>query len=97
MDLKTLDNSNNVSKSVDSEKSAFEKFEAEFKSTVFGVIFVLLKEEEGNIWFAGVLIMIEFVEILTFVINEEVALLSFPAMLTNGFTSSLRIFGELIM
>ena len=36
----------NNKNTIDSEKSSFEKFESELKNSIFGVLFVLLKDEE---------------------------------------------------
>jgi hypothetical protein len=72
MDLKTNSNSNANKNAIDSEKSAFERFESELKNTIFGVLFVLLKDEEVSIWITFIFTFIEFFQIITFAFHENV-------------------------
>ena len=48
MDIKAGHSSNNKS-SLDSEKSLLEKLESELKTIIFGVLFILLKEEDSSL------------------------------------------------
>lgn len=96
MDLKTAENPNTQSRpNVDGDKSAFEKFEIELKNTVFGVLFVLLKEEEGSIWISSLFVFIEFFQILGFTFSAEViSSLSQRAMSNRFFIQLDLVFVE---
>lgn len=82
MDLKTS-NATNSKNSFDSEKSSFEKFEADVKNAIFGVLFVLLKEEEMSIWVASIISIIEFFQILLFPFHYQVTLIMFLVSYTK--------------
>ena len=56
----------------DSEKTAFEKFEQELKGTIFGVLFVLLKDEDTTFWKLVTMMFIDFVQLLNFPFNTSV-------------------------
>ena len=51
---------NNNKGHLDSEMSVFERFEHEFKETIFGVLFVILDSEDTSVFWAVVLGFIEF-------------------------------------
>ena len=76
MDLKTT-SSNANKNSIDNEKSTFERFESELKNTIFSVLFVLLKEDDMNIWWSFVITLIEFFQILIFPFHGQVFTYSF--------------------
>lgn len=57
------------------EKTPFEKFEETFKNSIFGVLFVLLKEEDGSVYLELVLIFFELVQLLVYPFNENVNLM----------------------
>ena len=71
MDLNT-DNSNEKRNNMDNEKSAFERFEIGLKNTIFGVLFVLLKDEEMSIYGSFVIAFIQFIQILMFPFHPQV-------------------------
>ncbi|MDR3548609.1 MAG: hypothetical protein P4M11_10170 [Candidatus Pacebacteria bacterium] len=48
------------------EKTGYEKFEAELKETVFGVIFLLVKEEDESLWYSVLDGIIELFQLLSF-------------------------------
>jgi len=79
MDLRAS-NDNNNRNNIDSELGAFEKFEQELKNTIFGVLFVLLKEQEISIYTTLILALIQFIQLLIFPFHETVSLLS-PSLL----------------
>jgi len=56
------------------EKTTFEKFEENLKNSVFGVLFVLLKEEDGSVNLEVVLIMFELLQLLVYPFNSNVIL-----------------------
>ena len=56
--------SDSLSQDVEDENlSAFEKFELEAKSTIFNVLYVLLKDEETVLWKMVVLSLTDFFQI----------------------------------
>ena len=71
MDLKT-NNPNDNRNNLDNEKSAFERFEIEIKNTIFGVLFVLLKDEEMTIYGSFLIAFIQFIQILMFPFHPQV-------------------------
>ena len=75
MDLKT-NHSNNNKTNIDSEKSAFERFESELKNSIFGVLFILLKDEEISIYGSFVIGLIQVLQMLLFPFHSEVYSLS---------------------
>ena len=71
MDLNT-NNPNGTRNNMDNEKSAFERFEIGLKNTIFGVLFVLLKDEEMSIYGSFLIAFIQFIQILMFPFHPEV-------------------------
>ena len=53
-------NKGNASVETEREKSSYEKFEEEVKSTIFNVLYVLLKDDETSHWKHIVLILFDF-------------------------------------
>ena len=58
------------------EKTTFEKFEENFKNSIFGVLFVLLKEEDGSEYLEFVLIVFELLQLMIYPFNQYVILLN---------------------
>jgi hypothetical protein len=54
------------------EKTAFEKFESEVKSTIFNVLYVLLKDDETSHWKHIILILLDYMQIFFFSFAEHV-------------------------
>ncbi len=54
------------------EKTTFEKFEDNLKNSIFGVLFVLLKEEDGSVYLELVLILFELLQLMVYPFNENV-------------------------
>jgi len=52
------------------KKTAYEKFEAELKETIFAVIFILIKDEDSNLWSAILDAVIELLQLLQFPITS---------------------------
>ncbi len=50
----------------DKDLSGFEKFESEVKSTIFNVLYVLLKDDESSHWKHIVLLLSDFFQIYYF-------------------------------
>lgn len=48
------------------EKSTFEKFEESLKVSIFGVLFVLLKNQDYNHWLEIIFILIQLLQLLAF-------------------------------
>jgi len=63
MDLRANNDNKNA---IDSEMGTFEKFEAELKNNIFGILFVLLKEQETSIYTSFILAAIQFLQLLIF-------------------------------
>ena len=58
--MESSTNKSNSKAHLDGEKSVYEKFEIEFKNTIFGVLFVILSQEDTSVFWAVVLGFIEF-------------------------------------
>jgi len=71
MDLRAS-NDNNNRNNIDSELGAFEKFEQELKNTIFGVLFVLLKEQEISIYTTLILALIQWIQLLIFPFHDTI-------------------------
>lgn len=54
------------------EKTKFEKLEENIKNSIFGVLFVLLKEEDGSVYLELVLIGFELLQLLVYPFNQYV-------------------------
>ena len=54
------------------EKTRFEKLEENIKYSIFGVLFVLLKEEDGSVLLELVLIGFELLQLLVYPFNQYV-------------------------
>jgi len=63
----------------DENLSGFERFELEAKSTIFNVLYVLLKDEETVAWKKVVLSLIDFFQIFQFTFFPAVSLPSLKA------------------
>lgn len=63
----------NTSVEAEREKSSYEKFEDEVKSTIFNVLYVLLKDDETSHWKHIVLILFDFMQIYYFSFSESVS------------------------
>ena len=55
------------------EKSSYEKFEDEVKSTIFNVLYVLLKDDETSHWKHIVLILFDLMQIYYFSFSGAVS------------------------
>jgi inner membrane protein involved in colicin E2 resistance len=72
MDIKAGHSSNNKS-SLDSEKSLLEKLESELKTIIFGVLFILLKEEDSSLILAMLVSFWMFLQLLIFPFHQNVS------------------------
>ncbi len=68
------DSKNNISINLNllSEKSAFEKLEENLKFSIFGVLYVLLKNYSFSIWMEIIFVLIQLFQLLSFSFNEIV-------------------------
>lgn len=73
MDLRETNDSNNKNL-IDVEMGALEKFESEVKNTIFGVLFLILKENEVSIYVTILFMLIQFVHLLIFPFHTTVRL-----------------------
>jgi len=58
---------------LDLELGTFERFEIEVKNTIFGVLFVVLKEQEISVYTAVILAVIQFLQLLIFPFHKTVS------------------------
>jgi len=72
MDLKATGGNNNRH-TIDNEQGTLEKLEVEMKNTIFGVLFVLLKEREVSIYIWVVISVIQFLQIIVFPFHPTIA------------------------
>jgi len=70
MDLRA--NNDNNKNAIDSEMGTFEKFEAELKNNIFGILFVLLKEQETSIYTSFILAAIQFLQLMIFPFHDTI-------------------------
>jgi len=71
MDQQTVNNSV-THKSSAFQKSNFSKVSKEFKLLVFGVLNLLLKEDEISVYFSGLLAIIEVFQAFIFLFHPQV-------------------------
>ena len=72
MDQQSLNNSVNYKSNAAHEKSTISKVSKEFKLLLFGVLNLLLKEDEISIYISGLFAIIEFLQALVFLFNPQV-------------------------
>ena len=58
--------------SQEEEKSKLEKIEEEFKSAVFSVFYLLLKNNETSYWKFVIILIIEYIQMLSYSFDETV-------------------------
>lgn len=68
------DNKNSVSLNLNllTEKTQFEKFEENLKLSIFGVLFVLLKNQDFSIWVEIIFVILELLQFMAFPFNNIV-------------------------
>jgi len=59
------------------EKSKFEKIEEEVKSSIFSVFYLLLKNNETSYWKFVIVLVIEYIQLLSYSFDETVRLNKF--------------------
>ena len=57
----------------EAEKTAFERFEQELKQTVFGILFLILKDEETTFWKVAILMIVCELQILVVIFNRVIS------------------------
>ena len=56
----------------EAEKTAFERFEQELKQTIFGVLFLILKDEETTFWKVTILMLVCEIQNLVLIFNKTI-------------------------
>jgi len=59
--------------SSEEEKTKFEQIEAEVKTSIFSVFYLLLKNQETTFWKFVLLLMIEYLQLLSFSFDTSVS------------------------
>lgn len=54
------------------EKTAFEKFEENLKSSIFAVLFVLLKNQDFSLWIEIIFVVVQLLQFLSFPFSKIV-------------------------
>lgn len=73
MDIKTTDTNTDNDLLLTAEVGGFRKFIKDVKESMFGVMFVLLKENEMSIYLAVILCVIEFIQVMSLAFHDEVS------------------------
>ena len=76
MDQQSI-NSVNQKPNSTSHKSSFSKVSKEFKLLLFGVLNLLLKEDEISVYFSGMLAIIEVIQAFIFLFHPQVFFIIF--------------------
>ena len=58
-------------KEEEAEKSAFERFEEELKETIFGVLFLMLKDEELGFWKQIIFMLVSELQVIGLIFNPD--------------------------
>ena len=68
------DGKNNVSINLNllTEKTSFEKLEENLKVSIFGVLFVLLKNQDFSMWTEIILIILQLLQFMSFAFSKVV-------------------------
>lgn len=68
------DGKNNISLNLNllTEKTAFENLEENLKLSVFGVLFVLLKNQDFSIWTEIIFIILQMLQFMSFAFSKVV-------------------------
>jgi len=54
------------------ENTSFEKLEENLKSTIFSVLFVLLKNQDTNLWIEIIFVIIQLLQFMSFAFSQLV-------------------------
>ena len=73
------------------EFNSFEKFEMKLKESVFGVLYVLLKDDHSSLILHLVLQTIEFLQLMIFPFDEIVNFVLFSSLIHGGTAQLLKI------
>ena len=74
------------------EKTKLEKIEEEVKTSIFSVFYLLLKNNETSYWKFVIILIIEYIQLLSFSFDESVRLItSLTIYFTRLRTSGNRI------
>lgn len=71
------------------EKTKVELFEEEVKSSIFSVYYLLLKNQETTFWKFIVLLVVEYIQLLSFSFDESVTIINLPYMFCNNFSCQM--------
>jgi len=83
------DGKNHVSLNLNllNEKTSFEKLEEHLKSSIFGVLYILLKNQSFSIWAEIIFVIIQLLQFMAY---------TFRPMVNFLFIFSFQIFGRII-
>lgn len=59
-------------KDEDAEKTAFERFGHELKQTIFGILFLVLKEEESTFWKLIIFMIVDEIQLLSVIFSRVI-------------------------
>ena len=79
-------------KDVDADKTAFEKFEQEVKSIIFGIMFLMLKTEQESLLKLLIILIVQAIQLFSLVFNPYI---NFPwrgYIVTDYFQGFLQVF-----
>ena len=70
------DGKNNLSMNLNllTEKTSFEKLEEKIKSSIFAVLFVLLKNQDFSIWVEIIFVFIQLFQFMSFSFSKKVTI-----------------------
>jgi hypothetical protein len=74
------DNRNNLSLNLNllTEKTGFEKLEEQLKTSIFGVLYVMLKNQEFSIWVEIIFIILQLLQFMSFpfsdIVNKQITI-----------------------
>ena len=88
MDLNTGNNDTNKD-FLDDETNVFIKFATQLKNSVFGILFIILKEYDYSIYISALLPIIECIQVISFAFNPQVIVTLSTPFLTYLVLSSL--------
>ncbi len=54
------------------EKTSFEKLEENLKTSIFSILFVLLKNKDSSVWTEIILIILQLLQFMSFTFNKVV-------------------------
>lgn len=84
MDLQTSGNNTNKD-NIDDDANGLRKLGAQLKDSIFGIVFIILKEHETSIYVAIILCIIEFIQTISLAFHKEVLFFMLFFSFVNSF------------